>query len=379
MQRWLKARWSTLLGRVGLRVHHTEFALKNFRKSSEHEPNNLRTVIEIGWCLHNLKNYAAAIEAYERAIRQRPDYASARACLGLSLAEAQRLQEAIDELRRAVRIQPKSKHRWYWDFKLGALLAHTGRWEEAIQPLRQSIEIKPREASTRYWLGKTYAQGQHHAEAVGQFREALRLCPNEPDSLREMGVSLSALGRFDEAADAYKQAIQFRPEYNQDVRIWANLGHAYSNCQKRELAVRAYENALKAARNLIQLNTDDADAHCFAGVALSGLEQHEAAILEYQKAVQLQPAYFEALGNLGHAYLDLNRNQEAIAPLEHAVKLRPECVEAHDLLGVAYLKSDSHELALEQLRIVDSCDSTFDSSLRKLIAEEKSTANEKKT
>ena len=115
MNRWLKARWFTLLGRQCLRSHRLEFALKNFRKSAEQEPNNLHTAIEIAWCLHKLKDYAAAIEAYERAIQQRPDYAAAHACLGLSLAAVQRHQEAIDELRRAVRIQPKSKYRWYWD------------------------------------------------------------------------------------------------------------------------------------------------------------------------------------------------------------------------------------------------------------------------
>jgi tetratricopeptide (TPR) repeat protein len=115
LNRWLKARWFTLLGRQCLRSHRLEFALKNFRKSAEQEPNNLHTAIEIAWCLHKLKDYAAAIEAYERAIQQRPDYASAHACLGLSLAAVQRHQEAIDELRRAVRIQPKSKYRWYWD------------------------------------------------------------------------------------------------------------------------------------------------------------------------------------------------------------------------------------------------------------------------
>lgn len=199
MTRWLKARWFSFLGRQGLRAHGLEFALKNFRKSAEQEPNNLHTAIEIAWCHHQLKDYTAAIEAYGRAIQQRPDYASAHACLGLSLAAVQRHREAIDELRGAVRCQPKSKYRWYWDYNLGTLLAYMERWEEAIEPLCHSIELKPREASTHYWLGRAYAQVQRHTEAVEQFKEALKLQPNEPDSLYAMSVSLAESRQLDRA------------------------------------------------------------------------------------------------------------------------------------------------------------------------------------
>jgi tetratricopeptide (TPR) repeat protein len=222
-----------LLGRLGLRFHRLEFALKNFQKSAEHEPNNIHTAIEIAWCHHQLKDYAAAIDGYERAIQQRPDYASAHACLGLSLAEVHRHQEAIDELRRAIRIRPKIKDRLLWDYNLGTLLAYTERWKEAIEPLSHSIELKPCEASTHYWLGRSYAEVQRHAEAVEQYKEALKLKPNEPDSLY-------AMGQFDKAADCYSEVIQIRPEYA-DAHF--NLGVAYGELGRRDEEIREYKKA----------------------------------------------------------------------------------------------------------------------------------------
>ena len=189
MNRWFRAKWFSLLGRQQLHSHRPDLALENFRKSGELEPHNLRTASEIAWCLYKLKDYQSAIDAYQYVIQQSPNYASARACLALGLAAMQRHHEAIDEIRRAIRMNPKIKDRGFWDHNLGTWLVHLDRWEEAIGPLCHAIELKPNEAATHYWLGIAYANLKRHAEAVREFQEALKLQPNEPDSLYSLGVS----------------------------------------------------------------------------------------------------------------------------------------------------------------------------------------------
>jgi len=104
---------------------------------------------------------------------------------------------------------------------------------------------------------------------------------------------------------------------------------------------------------------------------LQGLEDHNAAILEYQKAIQLKPDYVEALVDLGNAYLELDRGEQAVAPLKRAAELMPECLQAHDFLGVACLKTGDPQSAAEQLQIVKGLDPTFEGSLSKLLSTEK--------
>jgi tetratricopeptide (TPR) repeat protein len=114
-----------------------------------------------------------------------------------------------------------------------------------------------------------------------------------------------------------------------------------------------YENALKRAREAIDLNPDYPHAHFVAGCAMQGLENHQGAIPEYQKAIN----YWEALINLGNAYLELDRGEEALRPLQLAVELRPDCLEAHDFLGVAYFKTSDALKAEAQLTLFE--DSRF--------------------
>jgi tetratricopeptide (TPR) repeat protein len=158
LNRWLKARWFIFLGRRRLRSHRFQLALGSLRNAAEHEPGNLHTAIEIAWCLYKLKDYQAAIDKYESALQRRPDYASAHACLGLALAEVQRTQEAVEAVRRGLRINPKLKDRAYFEACLGKWLEDLGRYEEAIGPLQNAIKSNPMEAGTHYSLGYAYGQ-----------------------------------------------------------------------------------------------------------------------------------------------------------------------------------------------------------------------------
>jgi tetratricopeptide (TPR) repeat protein len=69
LNRWLKARWFSFLGRRRLRSHRFHLALRNFQEATNQEPDNLHTAIEIGWCLYKLKDYQAAVDQYQSALQ----------------------------------------------------------------------------------------------------------------------------------------------------------------------------------------------------------------------------------------------------------------------------------------------------------------------
>jgi Flp pilus assembly protein TadD len=50
-------------------------------------------------------------------------------------------------------------------------------------------------------------------EAVGHYREALRIRPNFALTHNNLGLALQNLGRLDEAATHYQRALQLKPDY----------------------------------------------------------------------------------------------------------------------------------------------------------------------
>jgi tetratricopeptide (TPR) repeat protein len=95
-------------------------------------------------------------------------------------------------------------------------------------------------------------------EAITEYREAIRLKPDDSDAHFSLGLALYDKGELDEAIRAYQAAIQINPQYTE---AHYNLGNAMGRKGDLEGAIRAYQAAIKC-------NPKFAEAHCNLGQAL---------------------------------------------------------------------------------------------------------------
>ena len=75
-----------------------------------------------------------------------------------------------------------------------------------------------------------------------------------------MGVALEDLGRIDDAVQAYRQALQIKPDY---AEVYYNLGTALAKAGKPEESLRNLDRA-------IELKPDYANAHSSSGDVFLG-------------------------------------------------------------------------------------------------------------
>lgn len=86
------------------------------------------------------RDYEQAVERFRAAVAFRPDLADLRARFGFALANAGRTQEALAQLRLAVRKAPElPSGRLY----LGAVLLRTGDRSAAFEQWRRFLELQP--------------------------------------------------------------------------------------------------------------------------------------------------------------------------------------------------------------------------------------------
>jgi protein O-GlcNAc transferase len=111
-----------------------------------------------------------------------------------------------------------------------------------------------------------------------------------------------------------------------DVRYQFGLGETLS-------ALGRWEDAADAYRRVIAINPDSPESHYALGIALACLADHTGAIAAYQAAVALQPDYADAFNNLGNAHRMLGQMPEAAAAYERAIALRPDYAGAMSNLG----------------------------------------------
>lgn len=82
----------------------------------------------------------------------------------------------------------------------------------------------------------------------------------------------------------------------------------------------------------------NAEDHYYAALDLVSEGDQEGALSEYQKSLDIDPSFTEAMHGMARALQDLNRLDEAIAVSKRIAELDPEDVLAHTSLSVLYQK-----------------------------------------
>ena len=157
----------------------------------------------------------AALPQYDSALRLRSNIPEPHLSRGLALARSNppRLEEAIEEDRTALRLNPAWAEA---HVNLGNALGRLGRNEEAIAEYRTALRLKPNLPEAHNSLGNALARSGQPEDATRQYRAALRIDPAYIDAHVNLGTVLSELpGHRAEAMAEYEAALEMRPDLTQ--------------------------------------------------------------------------------------------------------------------------------------------------------------------
>ena len=172
-------------------------------------------------------------------------------------------------------------------------------------------------------------------EAIAACTQALETGTGLGDACQRLGNLLQGMGRFQDAIAWHTRALQPQPN---PMAIYVGFGRLYASQEQWQQAIGAYEQALSLA-------PDDAGAaelhRTLAGLYAQVGEQTEEVSHRYQ-AVSLKPVWANPSNqlSLGNALIERGKLPEAIDCYERAVQLNPEFYEAHYNLGVALTQAD---------------------------------------
>jgi Flp pilus assembly protein TadD len=162
--------------------------------------------------------YQQALKLLQELGQQHPDQPEVLRALGIGLVQAGQPQAAEGHLRRALELQPGSAMA---ASDLAGVLLSLSRFTEALdilQSARASLEtcavqdISPRDRATFHFnLGRACKQTGQTADAEQPLRKTLELVPRHYAALIVLGDVCKALGKADEAAACYRQAIDVNP------------------------------------------------------------------------------------------------------------------------------------------------------------------------
>lgn len=167
------------------------------------------------------------------------------------------------------------------------------------------------------------------------------------------GTRVFEYGDTDLAIELFNRAVELNPDL---AEAYFKLGIAYSLVEARDAALvedqiettptpekgkekqtrsrseKAFENAVKAYKKLLEANPEDDAAYFNLGRAYNKLNEDEDAAKALKEAVKLKPDDTEYQTELGAILVKLAQYAEAVSPLKKAVDLDPENTRAIELL-----------------------------------------------
>jgi tetratricopeptide (TPR) repeat protein len=291
---------------------------------------------DLGRVLLELGDTDAAIRSCQRALELRPQFAAA---IG-NLANAERargaLAQAIEGYREVIALEPglAEAHR-----NLGSALIDAGEAEAGIDALRRAVELRPGWAAAVTQLARALAARGRAPEALPDY-ERLLAHDRCADTLNDYGTLLAGLGRFEAAAECFREALQRAPRA---APPHANLGHVL-HC------LGDHRAAIEHSRRAIELDPRLLEGHLHLGNALLAINEIHAAEAAYRAGLDINPQH--APLHTAHAMAEraLGRVDDAAASVRRSLAIRPDAADTVALLGSLAIDRGRFEEAETLLR-----------------------------
>jgi serine/threonine-protein kinase len=316
-----------------------------------------------------------ARESCQRAIGDKADLPAVHLILGRIDSGAGRSQDAVDEFRKALQLDPLSiaAHT-----ALGGAYESLGQLNDSENTYKALIAKWPGYIVPYSFLGSFYVQQGRYRDAEPVFRKFADLAPESPSGYQNLGAVYHLMGRTDDAAAMMKKSLAIQPtargytnlgtlyffegRYSDAVPLmekatemeagnyvyWGNLGDAYRWApDEKQRAAEAYRQAIKLAEQQAEARPRDPEVRSDLASYQAKLPDAPIALSQIAQARRLAPMNPQVLFKAALVYEISGRRDQAIGALDLALQSGYSIDEVRREPDLAELRKDSRYAQLD--------------------------------
>jgi len=255
----------------------TNDAVFSLEKAVQLQANFTAALYELGNICLEQKNYANAIDYYQKVINGAPD--TFQAYTGMAIAQERQGEpgSAKSAYLESLRINPVQQD---VVLRLASLCDTQENVDDAIQYYKRAIEFGYNKADVYVNLGRMYVLHNNQSEAENNYKKALSTDPDAVEALTNLALLYEEMQNTGSALENIKKAYQLKPE---DEKVIYN----------------------------------------YAKILTSRREYSEAETF-YRKVLDINPGFSEAGVNLGNLYLLSGKVNDAQGIYEYTCNNKPD-------------------------------------------------------
>ncbi len=240
---------------------------------------------------HGLRNLDA-VAHFQNAIALDPEFAMAHARIGYVYAVTwANVKEAGPFFDRALRSGKRLDEHDRLSIRAWRAIADAD-YDRAIASYRLLLERYPTDVEARTRLGRLLIGEQRCQEAIEVLSDGLLIDPSAPELENAIGIAASYLGRHAEAIAHHRRYVELLP--------------------------------------------DEPNSHDSLALSHQWSGDYASALVELDRALELDPRFEVALNHRANVLWELGRNREAVGALEQYIAIAPSELERRRGEGQLY-------------------------------------------
>ncbi len=289
----------------------------------------------------------------QSVLRSTPDDYRALDLLGVVRVMQGRETQAEALFRRAIQknsnFAPAHVH-------LGMLWVQKGRPEEAVPQLRDALRIDPARSDASAALvrilqdqARTATATKNFPKAVALLTDAAKYAPDNADVQFELGTIELQMSLWQDAIETFQRTLKLREN---DAASVYGVGRAF-------MGLSNFEEARKQFASYVKLRPDDANGYCALGMTLAALERAQEARVQFERSIALNPQQTESYFRLGLIDVDENNLDDAARNLRLVLAREPRHAGALSSLGRVDFEQKHYSDAIEVLQQAITADNSL--------------------
>jgi len=274
---------------------------------------------QMGLCQIQLSRYEAAIQSLEKSIELVSENAPAYALLSTAYFRLSSYEKAIDYLDKAINskdldlpLMNNVRFNMEAFSNLTICLIGLGRWQDAEKAARYAVQLGPNELNPHMNLVLVLVGQNRKAEAESELRAVVKQGIADWNTYLALGSLYLEQKKLTDAVPLFRQALKLQPE---NPMIMNNLGYTLLELNTNlEEATDLIKRAVKAMPSIMAFR----DSLGWAYFKTGDLVGAERELLQAANASPKSPAVLEHLGDL---YSKMKRKPDAISYWKAALAL----------------------------------------------------------
>ena len=240
---------------------------------------------------------------------------------------------AIEDFERQVRNETTDHYSWSM---LGFAYSRAGRHADALPPLRKAIELAPKSTYYLVLMGEALSRAKSHDEALDYYRRALTIDPNYARAHRAMSLDYVFLNRLADARTSLQAVLRLDPTDEPMRKLLASVEADLAKAAAAPTPATATRPAGAVGRTVAAAGTPqpappqartyppvDPRSTLGRGIRLYLDVEYQQAVPVLIQATKENPSDPRGFAYLAAAYFKLGVTREFEAARDRAVALDP--------------------------------------------------------